>query len=390
MRLREIERLRAFAILMVMVQHLGKLRATFHPWFREGGPGVDLFFVISGFVVTRSLLGLLPRFSPEQGPLARIDAARPALQTFLLRRVFRILPMAALWCFIPLLLSLTFNEANGYGPPQQILRETFAVLTLCYNYAVAYGIGNRLGYYWSLSSEEQFYLLMPLVLVLAGTAARRMAVLVAGIALSVLVLRPLIAFDGPPEWAWAWRGFVGHRRLDGLLAGALLCLLREQGWLAAWGRMPRLLAAGISAFCLLCIYTIQGIMPSAFFFGAGQLVLAILCSVVVLLASFDRKVVLQVPGLSPLLEWLGARSYGMYLIHSPVWTLHELRYHPGLELPAWYGAAFEQPWAWTAMVVAATVLLSDVCHRLIERPLIAQGQLRTRAAYLSSPSMAVR
>jgi hypothetical protein len=81
----EIERLRAFAILLVLLQHLPKLQGAIHPFLRSGAAGVQLFFVISGYVVARSLLRTLPAFPPAASLLDRMKQARPALAAFMVR-----------------------------------------------------------------------------------------------------------------------------------------------------------------------------------------------------------------------------------------------------------------------------------------------------------------
>jgi peptidoglycan/LPS O-acetylase OafA/YrhL len=93
-KLREIERLRAVAVLMVMAVH-GFIDPGWLPDVaRASWSGVDLFFVISGYVVTLSLVRLLPPLDVEASFAASFDRARQALKTFYVRRFFRIMPAA--------------------------------------------------------------------------------------------------------------------------------------------------------------------------------------------------------------------------------------------------------------------------------------------------------
>jgi peptidoglycan/LPS O-acetylase OafA/YrhL len=91
-KLREIQRLRGVAILMVLMHHAPFKEAILPSWLRETWSGVDLFFVISGFVVTRTLLPELPD-TPGQPFVASLGARRGVLQAFYARRLYRLLPM---------------------------------------------------------------------------------------------------------------------------------------------------------------------------------------------------------------------------------------------------------------------------------------------------------
>jgi peptidoglycan/LPS O-acetylase OafA/YrhL len=370
---REIERLRAFAILMVLVQHLGKLRDSFHSFLRQGGPGVDLFFVISGYVVARSLIKTLP----EEGGLTlleRVQRARPALAAFMVRRIYRILPMAVLWALLPLAGSIWFNQTGVWGKPLDLFKEVFAILTLQYNYAFAYGNGGRYSWYWSLAVEEHFYLLFPLLMVVLGTRQRRILGVIGLMALVALVLRPYLPFDGPNDSKFAWEGFTSHRKFDFLFAGALIYLLRAEGFLASWGQLPWGWAVLLGNGSLLGIYLSQGILPWGYFLShEGQISLQGLAATAVLLASFERGTILPVPGLSRVLEWLGSRSYGVYLIHAVmIRVVDELHGRKGL-MPDWFMKAYDGPWTYTALVVGSALVLAELCYWLLERPLIARG-----------------
>jgi peptidoglycan/LPS O-acetylase OafA/YrhL len=373
----EIERLRAWAILLVLVQHMPVLKAVLPAAFRAGGTGVDLFFVISGYVVSRSLLGTLTPL-PERMPLLeRIDRARPALAAFLSRRIHRILPMALLWAVIPLVLSFALNTSGVFGDAREVAGEVFAILSLQYNYAMTAGNGLHLAWYWSLAVEEHFYLLLPLFMVVFATASRRIVAAAAGIAIVAFLLRPFSIYGGPPELAWTWN-FVSHRNFDYLFAGVLLHLLREQGYLEIFRAMPRGWALALTQGALLGIWLDQGLMPPTHFFGAGQLSLEAFAAVAVLEATFERNVVLPIPGLTRALEWLGSRSYGVYLIHQNV-------LHLGTELLARRGTPpiFAQVWQNTGanvlIVTGVTFGLAELCFRLLERPLIARGHRITAA-----------
>src|SRR5580692_8050148 len=109
-KLREIERLRALAVLTVVYSHLGDFGFAKIVLFASGWPGVDLFFVISGFVIANSVRGRFPT-GLEGLPLAeRFRSCAPSIKAFYVRRFYRIAPLAITWLVVPLILSVTFNR----------------------------------------------------------------------------------------------------------------------------------------------------------------------------------------------------------------------------------------------------------------------------------------
>jgi peptidoglycan/LPS O-acetylase OafA/YrhL len=178
-RIGELEVLRTVAILMVLVQHLpfnllfwgSKYLA---PIFRSGTwSGVDLFFAVSGFVIAR---GLLPQ-------LEGVRDFRKFLHitvTFWIRRAWRLWPSAWFWLAAPLILCLVFNRSGVYGGLLVNWQMAMACLANLANFYVAehviYHSGGHATAFaqWSLSLEEQFYLLLPFA---AWLLRRHLAVL---------------------------------------------------------------------------------------------------------------------------------------------------------------------------------------------------------------------
>ena len=155
-RIDEIEILRAIAISMVLLAHSTML--TGWPWkVLSLGTGVDLFLAISGFVITKSLVG---------------SSAIP----FWIRRAYRILPAAWLWLAVGLLATAYFNSFGSFGSLTDNVNDAIASLLQIQN--VHYGRcieatgrtcangGVPFGIYWSLSLEEQFYLVLPFLFML--------------------------------------------------------------------------------------------------------------------------------------------------------------------------------------------------------------------------------
>ena len=358
-RIADIELLRGIAVVMVLIEHLPINLVGWHSpsldafgRYWRGWPGVDLFFVISGFVIGRSLLPM------TTGDGGRLDFLNDTL-AFWTRRAWRLLPSAWLWLLIPFLASIAFNRSGLFSTPLVNYRSMIAGLLDVANFHLADGYG-RLPYgttfpYWSLSLEEQFYLALPLLIFLLR---RRLPWLLGLVVLAqfqaphlpltmvtrsgALALGVLLAFwSDTPAWRLCEPRPL-HRRRAGIVMLTLPILL-----LGALG-------------------TEQVVGPSL---NIG--LIALLGGVLVWVASYDRDYLAA--GLLPrrLMLWLGSRSYGIYLIHIPAFAAtREIWFR--LSPP---GTVFDGSF-WRCFAVTALVLLlslSELNHRLVEQPLRRHG-----------------
>ena len=167
-RIIDIELLRAMAVLGVLFHHLqDSLFAASVPLlhtitgFGQLWWGVDLFFAISGFVIARSLIPALQGCSTRQEYWQQT-------RNFWLRRAFRLLPSAWLWLALMLLGCLFLNHSGAFGTLHANVQATLAGVAQYANFRFAESF-MRFEYgasfvYWSLSLEEQFYLLLPLLI----------------------------------------------------------------------------------------------------------------------------------------------------------------------------------------------------------------------------------
>ncbi|WP_438299054.1 acyltransferase family protein [Pseudomonas sp. NMS19W] len=167
----EIEYLRGAAVVMTFLCHvtmmlpfhtdtLLRIFSIFMPW-----TGVDLFFCISGFVVSKAYLDYFDNHRAQgQSGLATV--------CFWLRRAYRLLPTAWLWILVPLLFSIVYNQSNAFGSWYDNLRSFTAVATFSGNLGMHFN--SLLGpspQYWSLALEEQFYFVFPLFLLFVTSPA---------------------------------------------------------------------------------------------------------------------------------------------------------------------------------------------------------------------------
>jgi peptidoglycan/LPS O-acetylase OafA/YrhL len=360
----QIEALRAAAIAFVLLSHFPVSSA----WFAQANlyvelwAGVDLFFVISGFLITRSLLGL----RQAQG---RREQWRE-LKSFWIRRAFRLLPAAWLWLLIPILIAILVGDHPLFAPLGTLLNDVAAAVLQVANIYWASCIGSGqwgqlcslppiVGPYWSLSLEEQFYLLLPLVLILVPVRWLVPAI-VALIVAQVFWSRPIFTL-------------AFYTRADALLWGVLLALLSQR---AGYFRLPVRLKAfrgyrlvSIALLMLLAWVPVNGAQTFA---GVSTVAtVAFISALLVWLATCGCGIE---PG--PFLRWMGSRSYALYLVHLPLYALTQI-----LLFPVANGSVLQLA-LYTVCAGTVIALSAELTYRLVELPLRNYG----RQLALSGPS----
>ena len=208
-RVTEIDGLRAIAMTMVVAQHCSLL-----PF---GWAGVWVFFVISGYVITLSL----------QSDAQTSNADR--YKRFVLRRFFRIVPLYLLYIGVVSLVALALGQPK-------VLNNLSTLLTFTYNWQMIYNLVPAdgfapIGHLWTLSIEEQFYILFPLMFIFLGRRAFAMA------CIAMLIAGPFIRF-GTSLWSQTlssepgWLAFSIYAsaicHFDAFIAGALLATYQKQ------------------------------------------------------------------------------------------------------------------------------------------------------------------
>jgi peptidoglycan/LPS O-acetylase OafA/YrhL len=287
-----LDGLRAVAVLVVMLFHA---RAPLVP---GGYVGVDVFFVLSGFLITSLLLA-------ELDATGRIDLAG-----FWRRRLLRLAPaLLAMLAAYVLVAPRLWPEVPDHG--------TQAALAALYlsDYSVAFwGTPSVLSHTWSLAVEMHFYLLWPLIL---WTACRRWTRASLPAVLAVAwVLATLL------RWVWLVRGqewaqvyYRTDTRLSGLLLGAwLAAALRDPRWrLALRSWQPWALWLPLPALLVVTHFHWGDLWVATWGMAIVELATASL-----LFGVRDRSSQLATMLARPLLAWLGRISYGLYLWHYPV------------------------------------------------------------------------
>lgn len=371
---KEVEYLRGAAIVMTIFTHLPQLLpfydmyilkvfSIYSPW-----TGVDLFFCISGYVVSKAYLDYFDK-NREQNRFGL------AATSFWIRRAYRLLPTAWLWVLIPLAFSIFFNQSNAFQSWFDNLRSFTAVATFTGNLANLHGtlLGPN-SVYWSLALEEQFYFIFPLFLLLVTSTRWRLIILLALIALQFGFDRN--GFGAPPA------PLLFSFRMDAMMWGIVLCLFsrtslyREIEPVALGGSLLKRL--GVTLFLLYMLGAISGQMinvPIAF----G--LVAVTTAITVWLASYQKGYIYCPALLRGLFEWLGSRSYALYVVHI-------FAYHLSTEIWTRVAAASGTTLGpgYTLELVFTSLLIMLVCSELNYR--FVETPLRRRGAEISRRRMA--
>jgi peptidoglycan/LPS O-acetylase OafA/YrhL len=362
----EIEYLRAVAIILVVVLHAGEFLRWKPVSYFGAGTGVDLFFCISGFVISRSFQPFLDQHRADGTWWA-------AVRAFWVRRIFRLVPSAWLWLLIAVGCSWAFNHTGWFYSFEGNLTSMIYVVANVANFGFASGNLGGNAQYWSLALEDQFYFVFPFFLFFFRGRWR------------ALVLLALIFIQAFPNRSWAGQTnlpLIEHpylyvTRLDALMWG---CLISQFCGSPAYYKLEpkfcrrRIVALGINAVLLFLLINLPHSYHLVHNFRSESAV-ALVSAALVFLASFDAGYILPVTRrLQAMLAWVGARSYGMYLIHIPLFGLI-------LDMGFRYAQFFHQDtfavryrviYALAAIVLLP--ILAELNFRLVESPLRRKGK----------------
>lgn len=362
-RIPELDGLRGLAIGLVLVWHY--FGFPLDPQLPGGAfvrqslsltwSGVDLFFVLSGFLIGGILLD--HREAPRY------------FQSFYARRVCRIFPLYFGW----LLVSLTVLAVVPRFAEGPVAAGLFSdpVPAWCYvifgqNYAMA-RLGDFgspwLGVTWSLAIEEQFYLLLPLLI--RFLPPRRLPVYLGSLALLAPVSLVLLGHEG------GMRGYVStHHRLDSLMLGVLLAwALRRDGGLR-WARAHRPHLYGILAVLVAGAAWMSSLreLPVALYPFLYSWMALLYGSLLVLAVTEERGPVAALTRLRAL-RWLGGLAYGVYIFHLPV--QHVLHWLIRDQVPRLHAPA---DFAVTLAALAVTLGIAVLSWHRFEKPILEIGK----------------
>jgi peptidoglycan/LPS O-acetylase OafA/YrhL len=368
-----LDGLRAISVLAVIVFHHYLVGGHELGWAPGGFLGVEVFFVVSGYLITSLLLG------------ERRDTGQVSLPQFYLRRARRLLPALYMLLAVVVAYSLLFlPDAIG-----MLRSDVIAALTYTSNwwqiiahrsYIAQAGRPELLKHLWSLAIEEQFYIAWPFLLLfgLRKIGRQRMVVVMIGTALASTLLLALLA-HGNIDHAY----YATYSRLSGLLLGSVLAF-----WFAPYriqgtpGRGARVALDIVGAFALLVLLGSFGMLrhwgisgftfPTSIHdnlavFHGGFLLVDIATLFVIAAAVHPASDLGRALGCKPL-QWIGLRSYSLYLWHYPIFCVTR----PGLDIHRigiWFLSFRYAGWPVFAFRLILSFAAAELSFRYIETPI---------------------
>lgn len=344
----EVEGLRAVAVVLVLLYHaeLGGMSG--------GYIGVDVFFVLSGFLIT----SLLTRELATTGTVS--------LAAFWARRARRLLPASGLVVIATLIAGRVMLDGLSQG---DLARDAIAACAFVANFRflkvgtdyLAEGQATSpLLHFWSLAVEEQYYLVWPglmLLLVRYARLAKRALVVVLGLMWIASLALCVRSTRDDPMWAF----FMLPARAWELLTGALLAIVGGSLWVRRDRARIILGSVGLGSIIGAAL-AYDAVTP---FPGFAALV-PVLGTVAVINAGVTFGGPIMLLRARPL-QWIGSRSYAIYLWHFPLLLLAEAKYG-------------QLNWPTRLTLLAGSLLFAEVSYRLVEIP------VRFHPRLVSSPS----
>ena len=368
-RIPELDGLRGIAIALVVYYHCffnnltakkGSIASVLLASGRLSWTGVDLFFVLSGFLIGGILFDA--RDSPNY------------FKTFYARRAFRILPLYAVDCALTLAGFLLWTMAARPASMNSLFLGTLPWYTYALflqNFWMVHRDimwGGVLTVTWSLAVEEQFYLTLPLLI--RHVSARSLALLLPATIVLVPIIRTIIFYEYR-NGAAADAGLMPCRA-DALLLGVLCALVfrNDRAW--EWIKMRARL---LWWFLLLLISGIMGLtvgnnsnQNSLLFCSVGYTWMALFYTCLLLLALSDPKNVLSKLLRLSGLRWLGSIAYGVYLFHVTVLELCQILLRGRIE-----GISNIKSFSIVVLSIALTLAICAASWKYFELPLVKRG-----------------
>jgi peptidoglycan/LPS O-acetylase OafA/YrhL len=340
-----LDGLRAIAVVMVLVFHTGQFLIGDN--IATGGYlGVDVFFALSGFLITSILL-------EEMRKTGSID-----IRLFYIRRARRLFP--ALYVFLGVWLII-LNADPDLESVRGFTSQAVGILSSMFYVANWTNIAHitqpwAMGHMWSLAIEEQFYLVWPAMLWVIWKAHSRflLGFSIIAIAVGSATLRAVQMGRSPVYW-------MTDTRLDGLALGAFAAFLLQLGYRP--GSFARVLAYPALGFLIWIGYfaRVPFTVPGRFDLGYTAVALA---TCVVIIGSIDAGMLCSILSLRPL-RFIGRLSYSIYLWHYPLFWLAVIH------------LSALNPFVRMSFGFALTLLVAFLSYSFVEQPILRRARQAT-------------
>jgi peptidoglycan/LPS O-acetylase OafA/YrhL len=356
-----LDGLRALAVTGVVLYHAGV------SWMPGGFLGVDVFFVLSGYLITSLLLA------------ERRREGRVGFKAFWARRARRLLPAVLLLIFVCLLAASAIarddlSRTRGDALASLVYMTNWHLIIASHSYFNAFGRPSLLQHLWSLAVEEQFYLFWPLVLLGSlKLVGRRWTILLTVLLalVSTVLMWGLYNPNQDPS-----RVYYGtDTRASTLLVGALLAFAWPLGGFRdEVSRRAARVLDGVGCVALLAVlaFFVRAQDYDPWLYRGGFLLVALCTAVLIAVVVHPASSLGRALG-TRTLRWIGVRSYGIYLWHWPVMMLTR----PGIDVP----------WRGTGVIlaqIAVTVALAALSYRYVEMPVRSGAAQRRLRAWLDA------
>ncbi len=378
----ELDRLRAAAVLLLIWHHIiqfipvpvniipSKLTTTWS--------GVELFFVISGFIVSSTVVPRMNFALAITPKLERRSALFAVIRAFFIRRVFRLLPLVFATVLFYLALNVSsrllmhhlhiFNS-DVFGPIDKVFQEVTSILTLTYNFNIINGGPHSLGWFWSLSIEEQFYLLFPVFIIVFPADKMRLFLAIIYFTVITAVIRPFFTPEGTIDSDYV--RYSSHLKFDSIMAGCAIYFISVK---CKAMKIPTILskpvtASIISGFLIVCLGLVPGFISSA---PLGHFLINIISIKLVFLASLRKNLVLPVRPLEGILNWFGRRSYTLYLVQQPVLSASFVFWFIVIRI-FYFESSFVFSFLTLTFALIFGFLVTELLFYLVEKPMIRLG-----------------
>lgn len=376
MRVHGLDTLRSLAILSVIAFHVwgyggeGKLPEWFVPVAKQGWMGVDLFFVLSGYLIGSQLLK--PYLAGE----------RPGLWSFYRKRFYRVLPayfvVLALYLLVP-----GWRESPGLAP-------VWAFLTFTLNLVIGRYHAFAFSHAWSLCVEEHFYLVLPVIvlLLMRKPSLRKGIGLVIALLLTAMGTRAFVLYHVLQPRGGGYLTLIyypTYTHFDGLVVGVCLAAIRifRPAWWKALAQHGHLLMCAAVALVGAAVYLCKDRYESTTGVAAvgdviGFSVLSIGLGLLVASSMSENGLLsrVRVPGA----QLIATLAYSLYLTQKEMIHLVS-RWFPILDASG--------PYPWMAVYAVACLLVAGTLYLSIERPfLILRDRIKPAAKLpeISSPA----